>query len=76
MQRGLLIDIMYKNGKKYIKCKDCEEYKELNESNFYKDNTSIGYKRVCKACKKKYYIQNRAKRLAYQNEYNREKKSL
>lgn len=76
MQRGLLIDIMYKNGKKYIKCKDCGEYKELNKNNFYKDNTSIGYKRVCKACKKKYYIQNRAKRLAYQNEYNREKKCL
>ena len=76
MQRGLLIDIMYKNGKKYIKCKDCGKYKELNENNFYKDNTSIGYKRVCKDCKKKYYIQNGAKRLAYQNEYNKEKKCL
>lgn len=76
MQRGLLIDVVIRNGKKYIKCKDCGEYRELNENNFYKDNTSIGYKRVCKACKKKYYIRNRAKRLAYQNKYNREKKCM
>ena len=69
-------EVKVRNGKKYIKCSKCSEYKELNENNFYKDNTSTGYKSICKECKKKYYIQNREKKLTYQNKYNKERKCI
>lgn len=67
------IEIVEKDGKKYVKCVSCGKYKELNEKNFYRDNTTTGFKFECKECKKKYYIENREKRLSYQNRYNKEK---
>ena len=64
-----LIATTIKDGKKHQKCIRCNEWKETNTENFYRDsNTSTGFKGMCKECKKKYYQENRLARLSYQNE--------
>ena len=64
-----LIATTIKDGKKHQKCICCNEWKETNTENFYRDNnTHTGFKGMCKVCKKKYYEENRVARLSYQNE--------
>lgn len=62
-------EIAEKDGKKFLKCNCCGEYKEMSKENFYADkHASTGFKLQCKACKKQYYINNRLTRLNYSNE--------
>lgn len=63
------INIAFRGEITYQQCSCCGEWKELNEKNFYKDNTVRGFKGICKECKKTYYKNNRIKKLAYQNAY-------
>lgn len=66
-RRSTKIESAIRNGIKYQKCTCCSEWKVMSEKNFYKSNTSTGYKGTCIKCKKDYYKENRLVRLAYQN---------
>jgi len=38
------------NGVMFKKCKECDCLIEMNDNNFWKDNTPSGYKNTCKKC--------------------------
>lgn len=61
-------DLLTRGGK-FLVCSKCHVEKELTEENFYKYNNSIGFKTVCKECKKEYYQQNKEIKQEYQLEY-------
>lgn len=61
-------DLLTRGGK-FLVCSKCHMEKELTEENFYKCNNSIGFKTVCKECKKEYYQQNKEAKQEYQLEY-------
>lgn len=66
-RKSIRIETTIKNGIKYQKCTCCGEWKIMSEKNFYKSNSSTGFKGTCIKCKKDYYKDNRLVRLAYQN---------
>ena len=66
-RKSIRIETTIKNGIKYQKCTCCGEWKIMSEKNFYKSNSSTGFKGTCIKCKKNYYKDNRLVRLAYQN---------
>lgn len=61
-------DLLTRGGK-FLVCSKCHVEKELTEENFYKYNNSIGFKTVCKECKKEYYQQNKEIKQEYQLQY-------
>lgn len=61
-------DLLTRGGK-FLVCSSCHTEKELTEENFYKYNNSIGFKTVCKECKKKYYQENKEVKQKYQLGY-------
>ena len=63
--------ITYIDGVAYMKCLKCGEVKKLTEENFYKKNGGQDWIITCKLCKKMYYQDNKAKKIAYQREYNK-----
>ena len=63
--------ITYVDGVAHMKCLKCGEVKELTEENFYKKNNGQDWIITCKSCKKMYYQDNKAKKIAYQREYNK-----
>lgn len=63
--------ITYVNGVAHMKCLKCGEVKELTEENFYKKNNGLDWIITCKSCKKIYYQNNRAQKIAYQREYTK-----
>ena len=63
--------ITYVNGAAHMKCLKCGEVKKLTEENFYKKNGGQDWIITCKLCKKMYYQDNKAKKIAYQREYNK-----
>lgn len=63
--------ITYIDGVAYMKCLKCGETKQLTEENFYKKNNGQDWIITCKCCKKMYYQDNRAKKIAYQREYTK-----
>ena len=63
--------ITYVDGVAYMKCLKCGEVKKLTEENFYKKNGGQDWIITCKLCKKMYYQDNKAKKIAYQREYNK-----
>lgn len=63
--------ITYIDGIAHMKCLKCGEVKELTEENFYKKNSGQDWIITCKCCKKMYYQDNKAQKIAYQREYNK-----
>ena len=66
--KDLITDI---DGVAHMKCLKCGETKQLTEENFYKNNNGQDCIITCKCCKKMYYQDNRAKKIAYQREYTK-----
>ncbi len=50
---GKPIETIEVEGKVFRKCRDCREYKELNEDNFYKRETENGWRGRCRECHNK-----------------------
>ena len=63
--------ITYIDGVAHMKCLKCGEIKQLSEENFYKKNKGQDWIITCKCCKKMYYQDNKAKKIAYQREYTK-----
>ena len=63
--------ITYIDGVAHMKCLKCGEVKQLTEENFYRKNNGQDWIITCKCCKKMYYQDNKAKKIAYQREYNK-----
>ena len=63
--------ITYVDGIAHMKCLKCGEVKELTEENFYRKNKGQDWIITCKCCKKMYYQDNKAKKIAYQREYTK-----
>ena len=63
--------ITYIDGVAHMKCLKCGETKQLTEENFYRKNKGQDWIITCKCCKKMYYQDNKAKKIAYQREYNK-----
>ena len=63
--------ITYIDGVAHMKCLKCGEVKELTEENFYKKNKGQDWIITCKCCKRMYYQDNKAQKIAYQREYNK-----
>lgn len=61
-------DLLTRGGK-FLVCSKCHIEKELTEENFYKYDNAIGFKTVCKECKKGYYQENKEVKQKYQLEY-------
>lgn len=61
-------DLLTRGGT-HLVCSSCHKEKELTEENFYKYNNSIGFKTVCKECKREYYEKNKDAKREYQLEY-------
>ena len=63
--------ITYIDGVAHMKCLKCGEIKQLSEENFYRKNKGQDWIITCKCCKKMYYQDNKAKKIAYQREYTK-----
>lgn len=66
--------IIIRGGEKYLVCSKCNVPKKLIEENFYKQKVGIGFKSICKECKKEYYKENREVKKAYQLEWVKKNK--